>query len=223
MSEQIIMQLHNITHAYDSSVHSYVLDDVSLSVSAGDIIMLRGESGSGKTTLLRIASLILDPTKGTIELGGEIAKTRKEKDRQREENIGILFQDYNLISHMSVMQNLLVIYNGADENRVSNLLEIFSLMRVKDTPCLKISGGESQRTALCRALINNPKILFADEPTSALDNKNTDIVLEQLSKVATEQKIAVVIASHDDRVQKIATRILDINNGKLQEVHIKKD
>lgn len=201
------------------------LEDISFSVSPGELIALLGPSGSGKTTLLLCISLILDPTVGTIVFDGDTIYKNGwigiDMRRLRREKIGFVFQTPNLIPFLTVRENVLFplelvgITGKAAENRVMELLEYMEIAdRSYFLPAL-LSGGEQQRVSIARALANRPKLIMADEPTAALDTERGKKVMSLLKKIAGEQQTAVIAVTHDVRMVEGFDRIYMLQDGRM--------
>jgi putative ABC transport system ATP-binding protein len=207
------------------------LRDASLAVEAGEVVALMGPSGSGKTTLLRAISLIDPPTSGRIEIAGEtIFKGEKVliDDRLlRRDFMGIIFQSYNLIPFLTVLQNVaLVLTLNGNSNRDSltrarALLERLDLGHRADTYPATLSGGEQQRVAVARAVVNDPVVILADEPTAALDSERGKAVMNLLRQLGHEKRAAVIVVTHDERMVLGFDRVYHLNDGNLTTEYLK--
>jgi ABC-type lipoprotein export system ATPase subunit len=211
--------LRKTFHVGRTTVHG--LASATLTVHAGEMVAIRGRSGSGKTTLLTILGLLSRPDGGTIHLKGQdvLALSRARSADVRAKHIGFVFQTFNLLGHLRAWENVVL---GARmpprraRRRALELLEAAGLgARVNHRPA-ELSGGEQQRIALARALINNPDIVLADEPTGNLDADNEKLVLERLREVTAEGR-AVLVASHSDVVCSSADRVISIDRGTTVE------
>lgn len=223
-----VLKIEKLTKVFGSG-HTEVraLEDIDLSVSAGDLTALLGPSGSGKTTLLLCVSLILDPTSGDIIFDGEpMYKNGWETGdirRLRREKIGFIFQSHNLIPFLTVRQNVLLplslvgIKGKAAQNRVTELLEYMEISERADYLPALLSGGEQQRVAIARALANNPKLILADEPTAALDTVRGKKVMALLKKVARENNSAVIAVTHDIRMIEGFDHVYHLKDGRLND------
>ncbi|MDZ7542746.1 ATP-binding cassette domain-containing protein, partial [Clostridium perfringens] len=182
-----------------------VLNKINFTVNEGDFISIMGPSGAGKTTLLNLISTLDKPTKGEIILDGlNITKVKnKELSNLRRDKIGFIFQDYNLLDNMNLMDNIaLPLALGKKrtkdiENKVINIAEIFGLKEHLRKYPYELSGGQKQRGAAARALITSPQVIFADEPTGALDSRSSSDLLESLSRANKEEKATIVMVTHD--------------------------
>ena len=190
-----------------------VLRDVTLSVSLGETVWLRGPSGSGKSSLLRVAGLLSRADTGRVLLGGQDL-TRSDGADVRRRKIGFVFQHSNLLPELTVAENVLVAGRNLSKDVVRERLAAFGLAAIADRLAKQVSGGEAQRAALCRALINDPVLVLVDEPTSGLDAANADIVRTQLALLRSQGR-AVLIASHDPLTAALADRVVDICEGRV--------
>jgi putative ABC transport system ATP-binding protein len=201
------------------------LEDVSLSIAAGDLVALMGPSGSGKTTLLLCVSLILEPTAGTVVFDGQTIYqdgwTGFDVRRLRREKIGFIFQTANLIPFLTARENVLLpqhlvgVKGEAAENRVHELLEYMEVAERADYLPPLLSGGEQQRVAIARALANRPRVILADEPTASLDTARGKRVMELLRKVARENQTAVITVTHDARMIEGFDYVYHLKDGRL--------
>jgi putative ABC transport system ATP-binding protein len=221
----------NITKIFGQGDTEVVaLKDASISVEAGEVVALMGPSGSGKTTLLRAISLIDPPTTGKIEIAGEKIFANEAvliDDRfLRRQKMGIIFQAYNLIPFLTVVENvaLVLTLNGISNReslkRARLLLEQLELGHRADTYPSTLSGGEQQRVAVARAVVNNPAVILADEPTAALDSERGKAVMKLLRKLGHEKKAAVIVVTHDERMVEGFDRIYHLNDGCLTVEHL---
>ena len=221
------LRIAHVTKRYGSgSTEVTAVRDVSLSVRPGEIVLIMGPSGSGKTTLLSMLGALLKPTDGTIELNGivlnALAETRLPDIRLKQ--FGFVFQDFNLLSALSALENVAIVAElagakaGEAKRKASSLLTELGLGERLHFLPEKLSGGEKQRVAIARALINNPSLILADEPTANLDSKIGHEIMRLLRRVAREQGRSVVIVSHDQRIKDIADRVLWLEDGEFKEM-----
>ncbi len=201
------------------------IEDVSLEVEKGDVVLILGPSGSGKTTLLSMIGCIMTPTSGEISIDGKATTGMSEQDlvKMRKEHIGFVFQSFNLLKSLTVQENVEVALNlngikGNDAKKKARemLIELGMRDRLTFLPT-DLSGGEKQRVSIARAMVNNPKILLADEPTGNLDSKTGQIVGHLLKAQAKEYGASTVVVTHDNRLESIADRILFLEDGVLRE------
>ncbi len=198
------------------------LKDVSFSVQPGELLAIRGPSGCGKTTLLLAAGGLLRPSDGQVALNGKdpYALSPEMRSRLRASTIGFVFQQFHLIPYLTVRQNIMtaslaVPLKEASE-KTKQLISRFGLDDRADHVPAKLSTGERQRTALARALLNDPKVILADEPTGNLDEDNAQTVFGYLSQYVSEGG-CVLLVTHDARAAAHATRSLQMNRGQLVE------
>ncbi len=201
------------------------LKGIDLEVQRGDIQLLMGPSGSGKTTLLSILAGILTPTAGSVcLLGEEINRlSRQDLARFRLENIGFIFQGFNLFGALTASENIEVVLNvkGVRERSARNqaqvLLEQVGLGDKANQKPSKLSGGQKQRVAIARALAGNPQLIMADEPTAALDSQSGHTVISLLRRLAKEQGCTVLMVTHDPRIIDVADRVAYLEDGVLRQ------
>lgn len=218
------LQTKNLTKTYGFGHTKVVaLEDVTFSVKAGEVLLIMGPSGSGKTTLLSLLGTLLKPTSGSIVVNDrEINRlSQQQLPKWRLKEIGFIFQHFNLLSALTAQQNVMVplLANGwpiaKAAERARELLETLHLANRAGNVPANLSGGEQQRVAIARALANNPNIILADEPTANLDAKTGKEIVELLASLAKQERKALVIVSHDPRIQEVADRLLVLNDGKL--------
>jgi putative ABC transport system ATP-binding protein len=200
-----------------------VVKGVSLSVNEGEFVCLVGKSGCGKTTLLSLLSGLEKPTKGKVNLDGREITTSSEDELAlfRRENVGFIFQSFNLIPTLSAWENValpLFPIKMTSEERRQRATELLGKMelghRVEHLPSA-LSGGEKQRVAIARALVNNPKIIFADEPTGNLDSATGEAIMGILNKLHTEEGVAILMVTHEDELAKTANRLIRMKDGEI--------
>jgi putative ABC transport system ATP-binding protein len=197
-----------------------VLNDISLQVKQGEFVAIMGKSGSGKSTLLSLLAGLDQPTKGLITLNGDDLTQMSEEELalKRQADIGFVFQSFHLIPTLTVQENIefpLTIARRSDPERVKELIDAVELTHRTGSFPHQLSGGEKQRTAIARALVANPKILFADEPTGNLDEKNAEQVMQLLLSLQKAFNTALVIVTHDPGLAKLADRTITIVDGQL--------
>lgn len=198
-----------------------ILTDVSFVLEKNTITAIVGKSGCGKSTLLSIMSGIDKPSAGKVFLGGKdfYSLDKKRQEQFRNENIGILFQNYHLIPELTCEENIrmpLVFSSKKIENgKVKKMMESVGLEKKRKLYPKQMSGGEHQRTAIVRALVNKPSILYADEPTGALDSETGNSVIKFLVKCAHEQGLTVLLVTHDMGIAKQCDQIIKMQNGKI--------
>ena len=191
------------------------LDQVSLEVGSGEMVVLCGPSGSGKSTLLFMIAGLLSPDGGAVELSGQDLSHLSSSGRTglRSREIGMVFQDARLLPYLEIEANILA--GGGTAERANELLEELGLGDRRSHVPKKLSAGEQQRVGLARALVTNPKLLLADEPSGNLDQGSTELVLAGLKKFVAEGGAALV-ATHDPEVIKMADWVFTLEKGILQ-------
>jgi putative ABC transport system ATP-binding protein len=225
--KQPAIRCRNLVKEYGSG-NSLVraLRGVDLDVYPGELTLMVGPSGCGKTTLLSVVAGILEPTSGDAEvLGTNIARMAQwRKVKFRRENIGFVFQQYNLLPALTAAENVsvpLILAGVPKRKAVEAAIEMLNQMdmgaRVHSLPT-KLSGGQQQRVAIARALVHHPQLLVCDEPTSALDAKTGHTIMEILRNVAVEGDRAVIIVTHDSRVLHFGDRIARMEDGHIVSV-----
>ena len=201
---------------------SIVLKSIDLSINKGEIISVEGASGSGKTTLLNVLGLLDEVSSGEIQYCNGL-EYDNFNSTDRVSTIGYIFQFHHLLSEFSIIDNLIIpqLIVGKSRLEASNyaekMLRLLNLNHLSNRYPSEISGGECQRIALLRGVINKPTIVFADEPTGNLDRENSLAVIKLLDDLKKEFNISFVIATHDSQVTKIGDRSFYINNGRLNQ------
>ncbi|MDD4871674.1 MAG: ABC transporter ATP-binding protein [Kiritimatiellae bacterium] len=219
MMNDVILELNSVSKSFDGPDGKVdVLNNLSISVSMGELVSVSGPSGCGKTTLLLVAGSLLQPDRGEVLFSG-VNPYRLDSNLRcdlRGDRIGFVFQQFHLISYLNVLENVLLAsvgrYKPDHQGRARELIKGLGLdHRLNHVPA-QLSIGEQQRTALARALLNKPKILLADEPTGNLDPENSGIVMKSLGAFAKEGG-AVLVVTHDAQAAAIADRKLRLQSG----------
>ena len=219
-----VLTLKNVFKDYklENKSKFTALQDINVSFDKGELVSIIGESGSGKSTLMNLIGGLDSDYTGLIEIDGKDLKSfsSKDLDDYRKKKIGFVFQSFNLIPHLSVIDNVTIALTLSNEKesvkteKATKLLERLGLKdHFKKKPS-QLSGGQKQRVAIARALINNPDIILADEPTGALDSATTLQILEILKEIADEGKL-VIMVTHSEKVASISSRIVEISDGKI--------
>ena len=201
----------------------HALKDVSLTVEAGEFVSLMGPSGSGKSTLLYILGGLDKADSGSIILGGKEVGNLNDADESamRCDDIGFVFQAYNLIDNLTVEENVLIpaMLGGKKRNdikeRLNELLKTVGLYEHRKHRPMELSGGQQQRTAIARALINRPQVIFADEPIGNLDSYNGKEVLELLGKLNQQYGITILMVTHSDDSTRYSNRVIQLKDGQI--------
>lgn len=221
-----ILQISNVIKRYGSGTAEVAaVRDVSLTVTLGEIVLIMGPSGSGKSTLLLMLGALLKPSEGNIQLNGEVISNLPESRLPdvRLRHFGFVFQDFNLLSALNVLENVALVAElsglrrSEARQKASALLTELGLGERLSYDPAKLSGGEKQRVAIARALINDPVLILADEPTANLDSKSGHEVMRLLRRLVKDQNRSAVIVSHDQRIKDIADRVLWLEDGQFKE------
>ena len=225
--EEIAVRVRGVTKQFGSGTAvTRALRGVDLDVPYGELLMLIGPSGCGKTTLVSIVAGTLEPTAGSMAVLGQdlVAMSNGRKVRFRRDNVGFVFQAYNLLPALTAAENAAVPLLIAGWNRrraveaAADVLDQLGMgHRLANLPS-ELSGGEQQRVAIARALVHEPRLLVCDEPTSALDAENGRITMELIQKIAVQPGRAVIVVTHDSRVYSFADRIASMEDGRIDAV-----
>ncbi len=224
MSEQAVLRCEGLTRVYGhGATEVRALVDASLTVDAGELVVLRGPSGSGKTTLLNLLGGLDSPTSGTVWLGDRAVTGASERDLvdMRRREVGYIFQTFALLSALTAAENvelpMRMIGLAADERaaRVAELLEVVGLGEHTQQRPNELSGGQQQRLGIARALANSPRLIIADEPTGQLDSLNAEAMMSLIASLVHDRGVAAVVSTHDPRMAAHADRILEIHDGHL--------
>lgn len=216
-----VKHLYKLYRIGDASVRA--LDGVTMSVMEGEFCAILGTSGSGKSTLLNMLAGLERPTKGEVIVNGMHMEKLKEDElvRFRRENVGFIFQSFHLLGTMNALENVALPLTFRGEARKSRLqkakdmLELVGLKNHMDHLPNQLSGGQQQRVGVARALVSDPKIIFADEPTGNLDSHTSEDVMRLMQKIVREQKRTLVMVTHDRQQAEYADRVFEIIDGKI--------
>ena len=220
----MIVDIKKLTKTFsDGSRKLHVLKDINLQIDKGSIITIKGPSGSGKSTLLSIIGTLDNADSGELLINGISIKENTNIDKLRNKSIGFVFQFHNLISELTLEENVSLPKMIAKEQLgKKELIELFEYFDLKDRMNSfpnDLSGGEKQRVAVMRAVINNPSIIIADEPTGNLDKENALKMMSLFQKLNTEKKLTIIIATHDEDVFNIGLKKYQLVDGCLKLVH----
>ena len=219
-----MLELKEVTKIYemgDSQVHS--LNGVSLKVEEGDFLAVMGPSGSGKSTLLYTVGGLLTPTKGDVNVNGKsiYLLNHRERAKFRRENIGFIFQTFELLPYLTALENVMLplhLAGVASAEQEEMATEALAKVGLKKRACHKpteLSGGEQQRVAIARGLVNNPSILLADEPTGNLDQKTGNEIMNLLCKLHEKDALTLIFVTHDSAKAKLASRMVEMLDGHV--------
>ena len=216
-----MIQLNNVKRHYVMASETIkALDGITLSIQEGERIILLGPSGSGKTTLLNCISGLDLPTAGEY-LFDEIPVTGNSEDLTtfRRKNVGYVFQFFNLLQDLTVLENVLLIQELSGQRNVNRAKEVLSLVGLEgeiDRFPSEISGGQQQRVAIARSIAKNPKLLLGDELTGNLDTETSAKVMNVLTEACQKENITTVMVTHDESLAKYATRVIRLDSGKVK-------
>lgn len=220
-----ILEIENLEKSYKLSNKDEVevLKGISLQVKRGELIAIMGPSGSGKTTLLNIVSGIDCADKGKVVFKGNdlINMNKSELALFRRQKIGLVFQEFNLIDSLNVKENIMIpmILEKKEmeemESKTQELTKLLGISDILNKNIYEISGGQKQRAAICRALVNDPSIIFADEPTGNLDSKSTKDVMNYFNKVNESFGTSVLMVTHDSFAASYCKRVILLKDGKV--------
>jgi len=223
----VALQAQNVTKIYPSGTGEVrAVDEVSFELTEGELVALVGPSGSGKTTMLAMLAGLLSPSEGDIIIEGQNLSTMKEKQRSafRRRNIGFAFQSNNLVPYLTAKQNVELVLrlngelNSASRARAKDLLVRLGLEDRLNSLPRQLSGGEQQRVAIARSLINQPTLVLADEPTASLDTERAFQVVQTLAALVHEEDRAGIMVTHDLRMVEYADRVIQMLDGQLERI-----
>ena len=220
----MIVDIKKLTKTFsDGSKKLHVLKDINLQIDKGSIITIKGPSGSGKSTLLSIIGTLDNADSGELLINGISIQENTNIDKLRNKSIGFVFQFHNLISELTLEENVslpkMIAKEQWDKDELIDLFEYFDLKDRMNSFPNDLSGGEKQRVAVMRAIINNPSIIIADEPTGNLDKENALKMMSLFQKLNTEKKLTIIIATHDEDVFNIGHKKYQLVDGCLKLVH----
>jgi putative ABC transport system ATP-binding protein len=220
---ELAVRAVNVTKVYEGGL-VHALRGVSLDVPAGQALAITGPSGSGKTTLLHLLGALDRPTSGSVEILGQDLREVRDLDALRSRTLGFVFQLHNLIPNLSLRENVMLpayptpLSRGERRERAGKLLERVGLGHRVDFLPVKCSGGERQRAAIARALMNGPKVLLADEPTGSVDSTTGAAILDLFAELAREGGVTTITITHDEKVARRADRVVRMVDGLLSDL-----
>jgi lipoprotein-releasing system ATP-binding protein len=218
------VELIHVDKIYRGVVDTQALFDINLSLEEGSFNSLVGESGSGKSTLLNIICTLDKPTQGEVFIDGNRTNDLSQNGlaELRNKTIGFIFQFHHLLPEFTAIENVLIPYNigrnglaAYAAKRADELFNLLGISNIKNNMANKMSGGQQQRTAIARALINNPKIILADEPTGNLDSDNTEKIYKIFREINQQYGTTFLIVTHDRRIAEKTDRIIEIKDGRI--------
>ena len=221
---KVILSSKNLVKTYRNGENRLiVLNGISIKIASGSINTITGESGSGKSTLLNVLSSLDSFDQGDLVIDGKNVKSLSEEDLStfRNKTIGFIFQFHHLLPDFTVNENILMpiwIKSGYQTNQESlKLLKDFGLIKLKDKYPNEISGGERQRVAIIRAIINKPKIIFADEPSGNLDEKNSIKLIDLFKTINRDYGTTILLTTHNPQIASIGSKVFELKSGELKE------
>lgn len=217
-----MIKLEGITKSFGSL---QVLKGIDLEINKGEIVSIVGPSGAGKTTLLQIMGTLDEPDAGTVEIDGTVASRMKEKELSafRNKNIGFVFQFHQLLPEFTALENVMIpafIAGVSSKEAAERAVEILNFMGLAERASHKpneLSGGEKQRVAVARALINRPAVILADEPSGSLDTRNKEELHQLFFELRTQLEQTFVIVTHDEGLSKITDRTIHMLDGTIKK------
>lgn len=226
MTEQNnIIEITNLTKVYGDGVEVRALDDLSLEIKRGEFLAIIGPSGSGKSTLLHMIGILDTPTSGTILIDGQDVTSMSEDKRSKARNnmLGFIFQYHHLLPDFTALENVMMPLLIAGKSKkqareiAEELLREVGLEDRMDHKPAQLSGGQSQRVAVARALANDPMIVIGDEPTGNLDSKSSQMIYDLLRKLNKERNQTFILVTHDEQMAKRTDRIVRLVDGRVFE------
>jgi putative ABC transport system ATP-binding protein len=223
-AEGPVVRAHAVNFWFgEGDLRKQILFNIGFDINPGEVVLLTGQSGSGKTTLLTLIGALRTLTDGSLQvLGHELLHARVGTQVQVRRRIGFIFQAHNLIPHLSALDNVrlaLELYPeigpAEGRERAAELLSAVGVGERMHAIPARLSGGQKQRVAIARAMVNRPSLILADEPTSALDGKTGREVIERLVHLAREQRVPLLMVTHDSRIFDVADRSIDLEDGRL--------
>jgi lipoprotein-releasing system ATP-binding protein len=224
MEQKVVLEAKSIGKAFQGPQTHQVLNDVSFTVNRGDFVSITGKSGCGKSTLLYILSTMDTDYTGELIIDNQIMtnKTDVELASVRNEKIGFVFQFHYLLNEFTVLRNIMLpgfkLNNRSEEelaDRAHELLVKLGIEKLAKKMAYQLSGGEKQRVAIARSMINEPLILMCDEPTGNLDSKNTDIVFEIFDELVRSENKTMLVVTHDQNFADKTQRIINMQDGRI--------
>lgn len=216
-----IIEVVDLVKTYPTKVPTRALRGVTFNIKQGEFVSLMGRSGSGKSTLLHQLGLLDTPTSGSVHIDGAnvLSLSDTERTRFRLKNLGYIFQEYALIAEFTALENVLLpamaLEGDHDREHACNLLRLVGLGDRLDHYPSEISGGEQQRVAIARSLVNKPKILFADEPTANLDSVSAKVILELFVRLNKELNQTILMVTHEPDDKEYVDRVIWLKDGLL--------
>ncbi len=226
MGKNVVLETISLVKEYGKNeAKQRVLNDINLEIEEGEFVAIMGKSGAGKSTLLNILSTIDSATQGQVIINNKDIFSMKSKELSefRRNELGFIFQDYNLLNQMTAYENITLplslsgVEKKEQRKRALEIAKLFDIEKLLDKYPSMLSGGEKQRVAAARAIIMNPKIVMADEPTGALDSKSSKVMMESLKRMNRDRGVTIVMVTHDDYAASYCDRVINIKDGEIIE------
>lgn len=224
-----MIEIENLTRTYAMGrLEVKALQGVSFAIKDGEMVSIMGPSGSGKSTLMNLLGCLDKPTSGSYKLDGlEVSRMSDDKLAEiRNKKIGFVFQSFNLLSRTTALANveLPMIYKGGQKNRnkAKEALEKVGLLARANHKPNELSGGEQQRVAIARSLVNNPSIILADEPTGNLDSRTSEEIMKLFTQLNTKERITIILVTHERDLALYTQRIIHVKDGRINNEEILK-
>lgn len=231
--EGLILNVKNLrkVYGYHTEQEFEALHNINFQVKKGEFICIMGPSGSGKSTFINNISTIDLPTSGLVYINGVEVRTMSANEigRFRYKNLGFIFQEFNLLDTHTMYENIAMplslakLKSNEIKERIHNIASQMNIEHLLKKYPYECSGGQRQRAAICRALINNPKIIIADEPTGNLDSVNSSELLKILQTLNKEEGVTIIMVSHDPLIASYSSRLIYIKDGNIEQKLEKKD
>lgn len=219
-----VIEVSHLTKTYGKKSASFTaLKNISLDIYEGESVAIVGKSGSGKSTLMHLLALLDTPTKGSISIDGQNTKylSQKELNKLRSDRFGFVFQQFFMNANDTVLNNVILplkiakVKHSARKRKAIQALKIVELESKANNKATDLSGGQKQRVCIARAIVNEPKIIFADEPTGNLDSATGDKITDLLFSLNRDQGVTLVVVTHDEDLAKLCNRVIRISDGKI--------
>lgn len=224
LKDSVLVEVKDLRKTYRmGKVEVHALNGVNLQIRRGEFVSVTGASGSGKTTLLNMIGLLDDPTDGTVTIDGEEMQrlSAREKSEFRLQRLGFIFQFFNLFMELTAMENVVLPALAVGASRQNYMTKAVTLLksvglekRVRHYP-FELSGGEQQRVAIVRALINNPILVLTDEPTANIDSVMSNKIVDLFVRINRERNVTILMATHEKELASKANRIIELKDGEI--------
>tara|TARA_B100000700_G_scaffold19325_1_gene18928 strand:- start:319 stop:987 length:669 start_codon:yes stop_codon:yes gene_type:complete len=220
----MLLSVKKLNKSFLVNDHScLILDDLTFDINFKSVVSIYGPSGSGKTTLLNILSGLMSYDSGEIIFDGDNFNHNFDFVAMRKNKMGIVFQDHHLLTQFTAIENVMLpqIINGTSKlnayKKACDLFDEFNISNRKDFYPSNLSGGEQQRIAILRSIVNNPKLILADEPTGNVDEKNKQKIFSLFEEIVDRYDSSILIVTHDNNIKQISNKILNLSEGKIKE------